>query len=296
MRWTCSSVADLTSQARPSACKRADAEPVEVELIPGQAVAGRHRMRVMIVVPALAEGEHRHPPVVRRIIARLESSRAPEVRGRVHQPCAVQAKRRAEEHRPEHVRDTAKREQREPDDDLRDPVPLGERDVERVAAQVGHVAAQHIGVVMHRLAGEDPPHVRPERALARRMRVAVLVRVLMMNAMSGDPEDRSAFERQRAAGGQEVLDPFRCLVAAMREEAVIAHADPKRTGNDPESDGRENGAGIDNEEGGHGADVERRHRNDGDPVDGAFRSFAPVERGHGCHVACNGNRSTRDAL
>ena len=82
----CLILATLTSQARPSDLQRADADPVDVELVPGQAVAGAGRVRVVVVVPAFAEGQQRHPPVVGRVVARLEAARAPQVRRRVHQP------------------------------------------------------------------------------------------------------------------------------------------------------------------------------------------------------------------
>src|SRR5882724_6407915 len=87
---------------------------------------------------------------------------------------------------------------------------------------------------MHRSAGEDPSHVRPPFAVAGGMRVAVLVRKLVMNAMSRDPENRSALERQRRAPGEEVFDPFWSLVSAMGYKPMIAHADAKAPGNPPE--------------------------------------------------------------
>ena len=59
-----------------------------------------------------------------------------------------------------------------------------------------------------RLAEEDPADVRPEAACARRVRIGVLVGMLMVDAMRGDPEDRPAFERQRAADGEEILERF----------------------------------------------------------------------------------------
>ena len=61
---------------------------------------------------------------------------------------------------------------------------------------------------MQPLAGQDPAHVRPPGALARRVRIAFPVGLLMMDAMGRDPEDRPALERQRAAEGQEILDPL----------------------------------------------------------------------------------------
>src|SRR5438105_9831123 len=42
----------------------ADAPPVEINLVPGEAVARRARVCVVVVVPALAEGQERDPPTV----------------------------------------------------------------------------------------------------------------------------------------------------------------------------------------------------------------------------------------
>ena len=65
---------DVPGQAEPP--QRADADPVQVELVPGQAVTRRHRVGVMVVVPPLAEGEERHPPVVGRVV-RVANRREP---------------------------------------------------------------------------------------------------------------------------------------------------------------------------------------------------------------------------
>ena len=197
-------------------------------------------MRVMVVVPAFAERHHRDPEAVARIVAGLEAALAPEVRRRVDEPGAVQAVGRAEERAPQHIGPAAEREQRESDDDLRHPVPGGQRDVETILAEVGRVAREHLGVVVHRPAGHDPSHVRPVGAFARGVRIAFVIGMLMVNAVRRHPEDRSAFEGERAADCEEYIHPFRRLVAAMRQQAVIAHADAERAGDPPE----ENGAAI----------------------------------------------------
>ena len=44
--------------------QHSNAIPVEVNLIPRQAVFGGSRMSVMIVVPAFAKGKQRHPPAI----------------------------------------------------------------------------------------------------------------------------------------------------------------------------------------------------------------------------------------
>src|SRR5579864_7273515 len=78
---------------------------------------------------------------------------------------------------------------------------------------------------MKSLAKEDPSGMGPPPALERRVRVALLVAELVMNAMRRDPKDGPALERERGANGHQVLDPFGRLVAAVRKQAVVAHPD-----------------------------------------------------------------------
>jgi len=55
-------------------------------------VTRRRGMRMMVVVPAFAERNQRHPPVVARIIAGVEPAPAPHVRRGVDQPSGMQSK------------------------------------------------------------------------------------------------------------------------------------------------------------------------------------------------------------
>src|SRR5271155_2833945 len=81
--------------------------------------------------------------------------------------------------------------------------------------------------MMHRLAHQNPAHVRPPLAVDWRMRIAFVIRKLMMNAVRRHPEYRPAFKRQRRAPGQKIFHPLRSLVSAMRQQPVIAHPDPE---------------------------------------------------------------------
>src|ERR1700744_1071487 len=73
--------------------------------------------------------------------------------------------------------------------------------------------------------GEDPAGMSPPRTLVGRMRIALLVGVLMMHAMRSHPENWPTLKRHRAARGQKILKPARDLVAAMRQQPMIGHAD-----------------------------------------------------------------------
>ncbi len=96
--------------------------------------------------------------------------------------------------------------------------------MDRVFGEVGGVAGEHLGFVVQR-AVEDPAHVRPPGAVARGVRVAGLVGVLVVHAVDGDPVERPALQRHGAAAGHEVLQPLGGRVAAMGELPVVAHAD-----------------------------------------------------------------------
>ena len=69
-----------------------------------------------------------------------------------------------------------------------------------VFAKIRDIGQQRVQLVVHGLAGKDPSHVGPESAVARGMRIAFLVRILVMLAMRGDPENGSAFEGERCTG------------------------------------------------------------------------------------------------
>jgi hypothetical protein len=96
----------------------------------------------------------------------------------------------------------------------------------------------------------------------------------MVDAVGGDPEDGSALKREAAAHGDEVLDPLGGLVAAVREQAMVGHADADVDGKEVGDDeGGEIFPGK-KEEGGDGANVEGAHGDGGDPVDAALLVLA----------------------
>ena len=79
-------------------------------------------------------------------------------------------------------------------------------------------------------------------------------------------------------------------VAAVRQQAVIRHADAQHAGHEVEDDGGEDGAGVDEEERGNRADMEGGHRDGGDAVD-ALLVPAPVHQGRGRHGRCDSSES-----
>ena len=116
-----------------------DHVPVGIDLPPAQAMARGAGMRVVIVVPAFAEGEQRDEEIVGGVVAGRPALRAPEMGGGVHQPGGVQADHGAEEDAPEHHVPPAEVEDRGTDHDLGDPVVFAEPEIKLVAAQIGNV-------------------------------------------------------------------------------------------------------------------------------------------------------------
>ena len=116
-------LATFRSRTMPTALQELQRDPGDVELVPGQAVTGRDGMRVVIVVPAFAEGEQRDPPAVARIIARREPARCPTCAS-PNSPATSRAGRRPHAGRSPHRHQgqPADREQQQPQHGERHPV------------------------------------------------------------------------------------------------------------------------------------------------------------------------------
>src|SRR5580698_8732109 len=208
-----------------------DEVEVGINLVPCQAVLGRNGMGVVVVVPAFAAGENGDPEAVAGIIAGFKTAAAPKVGGRVDQPGGMQAEGNAKEDAPKDHLDAAHDAVVDPgaeaheDDSTGDegkPVVLAHPDMEAVAGEIGNVAGQSRCLGVHGLAEDHPANVSPPGAFFRSVRVAGMVAVLVMDAVYGNPEDRSALKRERGADGEQVLDPLGSLEAAMREQAMVA--------------------------------------------------------------------------
>src|ERR1051326_5247650 len=116
-------------------------------------------------------------------------------------------------------------------------MPLADERMKLVFAQVGNIGEQRGRAVVQDASGDDPAHMRPKTAIARRMRVPLYVSILVMNAMRCHPEKRPAFQRQRGADGKKVLHPLIRLESAMSQQPVIAHPDAEAAGNPPQQHG-----------------------------------------------------------
>ena len=155
---------DLDVPGQAEGLQHADANPVDVELVPGQAVARRRRVGVVVVVPALAERQQRHPPVVASN-RRASRSGASPTGASPSSPATWRAGRRWCGRRCPTARTACRRTPagRGRATRLRHPVPRGSarrgtdpcRDPARSASRIA------VSWCM-RLAEQDPAHVRPQ--------------------------------------------------------------------------------------------------------------------------------------
>jgi len=276
---------DLDLFGEADLLEKPDAVVVDVELVPGEAMARRDGVGVVIVVPAFTAGEKGDPPVIAGVVFGFKAPVAPEVGGGVDKPGGMEAEGGTKEGSPQdHAEGTdgavaggesgTERDLEEAADHEREIVVLREPDVDLIAGEIGGVATEESGLGVEGATGEDPAGVGPPGAIVRGVRIACMIGVLMMNAVGGDPEDGTALKREAAAGGHEVLDPLGGAVPAMGQKAMVGHADADVDGEEVHDGEAGQVLPGEEEEGGDGADVEGTHGDGGDPVDAALLVLA----------------------
>src|ERR1700688_1282363 len=139
-----------------------------------------------------------------------------------------------------------------------------------VFGEVRDIARQGRRVMVHRLAHENPSHVRPPLAVDRRMRVAFQIRILMMYAVGRYPENWPAFQSEGGADRQEIFHPLWSLIPAMRQQPVITHPHSQAARPPPQKHRHEQGLPREKEERGNGANMKRGHESRRDPVHFTF--------------------------
>ena len=208
-----------------------------VELVPLEAVEGRAREGVVVVVPGLAERERREPRDVGRVVVVVEPAKAVEVADRVDAPRDVVHEEEAHGAAPEqaHQRGVGGAADRPAEavgnrqgGEQPDREEAADHAHAAVLEQVGRVLAGLGAAVVH----EHPAEVgvveaAEARAVAdvRRMRIALLVGMGVMLAMVGDPGDHGALDGERAGDGKRIGGGLVGGERAMGQQAVIADRD-----------------------------------------------------------------------
>ncbi len=206
-----------------------DVQPGEVDLTP-EAVARGMGEGMVVVVPALTEGERGHPGVVARPVAALVADLAPGVGGGIHQPGDVVHHHQAQGDPPQHqgpaagAAHRAQPEEKQPEHHLKGEEPIVQPAVVGIAGQIPREPR-------HRLQRwnllEHPEHVAPPEALVAVVMIGVRIGKLVVMAVQPHPVNRSVLAAQGAAGGEEPLQPEGHPESPVAEHAVVANRHPQ---------------------------------------------------------------------
>ena len=145
-------------------------------------------------------------------------------------------------------------------------MPFANPHLEFVFAKVGNKRQKLARAIVHGLARHDPTHMGPQAAISRRVRITLLVGVLMVNAVRRYPSDGSTFESKCAAHGQEILEPFRSLIAAVRQKPVVTDPDTETTGDPPQHNCQCQSFPCKEEQRCYSADMKSNHERSRNPV------------------------------
>src|SRR5712691_11548932 len=177
---------DITSQ--PKALERPDQVAGDVKLPPVQPVKSGARECVVVVMPALAETQQTHDPLVVALIVGLELALAKGVTDRIDAPGDVMSQENAHQSAPQQTAPTA----------------YGERNNQRqhcpyhkcAADKHNHSIVDQVAAIDIRiglLAIEDPAHMCVKKAIDGTMWIALAVRLRVMLDMRGSPIKRRPF-------------------------------------------------------------------------------------------------------
>src|SRR6266700_3669076 len=142
----------------------------------------------MVIMPAFTKRQQRHPKAISRIIPGAEAPASPHMRGGVDQPCGMEPDHCTKEDTPEDVPPSANCKEQDSQYGDRHPVPPADPPVESVFAKFWNVGQKISRVALHGLTGKNPAHMGPKASVKRRMRVALSVCILVMQAMGCNPE------------------------------------------------------------------------------------------------------------
>src|SRR5580698_2152065 len=179
----------------------------------------------------------------------------------------MQPKCDAQEDTPKHPGPSTDGEQRQGEQYERNPVVAIQPEVETVLLQIGYVPSEQLGLPVGACSVNDPSRMRPPPALARRVWIAGSVGDLVVHTMCGDPYQRPSFETQRRTYGKGMFQPFWRLVSAMRQQAVIAHADAEVDGNDMQDNQEEKHMPTEEEQRRDCAHVKDEHESEDGPIE-----------------------------
>ena len=213
----------------------------------------RRGILVVVVVPALADGQQGDEPVVAARLAGLVVAVAEHVGERVHRPGDVPHCHDPHVHTPDHKAQTQRQGGLAPPADPTDRGTGEEEDRDLCQTDphqqpgafldphVKRIAENILGVGGHRIermglpvVDHQPAEVRPKKRHQRRMGVGLLVGMDMVDTVHRHPAGGRILEAADPEDGEGMFDPGDGLEAAVREEAVVADRDPLPEDMDPD--------------------------------------------------------------
>ena len=97
--------------------------------------------------------------------------------------------------------------------------------VERVFQEVSCESLVVFDIGEFSVLEHQPTEVSPEESDQWAMRIGLMVRMLMVDPVHGDPASRSVLHRANAEQGQRVLEPLRSVHPSVGQKAMVADVD-----------------------------------------------------------------------
>src|SRR6202521_6137615 len=202
--------------------ERPDDVTGQIKFPPAQTVRGAARLRVVIVVIALAESAQPDPEIIFAVIGGVEIPVAERrhVTDRVHRPSKIVD----DEHRyveaPKQPGPAQGEIQKRGDTKMRQHIKVWALPQPAVPELPDIRGVAHRTIAEARRLAHQPHHVGVTKSVERAVNVLVRVRFQMVVAMVPDPRHRIAGKRDGRACGEEKFQPGRHLETAMGEIPV----------------------------------------------------------------------------
>jgi hypothetical protein len=191
----------------------------QIDLVPLQAVEGRLRERMMVIVPPLAKAEQADEPFVAALVVGVEGPSTELVTDRVNRPRNVVRKAYPYQTTPDQAAPAIDHERNNEAEDN----PNGEG---RVDHPGDRILQEMFGVPFGEPGSsilKHPTYMGVKQSLKRTVRVSRFVGQAMMFPVSGDPLRNLALDSHRSESKEYELDRRMALEATVGGESVEAH-------------------------------------------------------------------------
>lgn len=206
--------------------------------------AGRRGIFVMVVVPAFANGEQCHQPVVAAVFAGLVIAVPEHVTERVYRPSDVPYGDDAQVHTPDHHAQSELHRASLPPTDPTDYVTRRKEDrqlrktdvkirqrtffhvhVERVSQKILRKLFDCTDGVCFSVIDHQPTEVGPKKIDQGRMGVGLVIGVNVVNTMNRNPASRGILKAADTENSKRMFHPPRGFETAVRQQSMVADRD-----------------------------------------------------------------------